>query len=279
MIGYRYHKYDDTSWKFSQGSWSPVSRYYGTNMISDTPNYFFKNHGGLIVLFHNNFDSQKETNWWYIVKDKFSKIENLPKKTRYMIRRASNIYSTKKVSRKMILKNGFDIYCAAYARYKTHEPRFDLQSFQKAINNMPEQTEFWCVFRKNDEKMVGFCENFIENKFCTFVSLWLHPDEMKKGCGYLLFYEMEEEYLLQRNFSYVSNGTRNLSHSTNIHEFLVSKFNYRKAFCKIHVKYRKPFGLLVSGAYCISKIIFLKSLLLHGRIGILMRLEEIRRES
>ena len=48
---------------------------------------------------------------------------------------------------------------------------------------------------------------------------------------------MNEHYLLERKLKYVNDGARNISHQTNIQDFLEQKFKFRKAYCKLHVEY------------------------------------------
>lgn len=36
---------------------------------------------------------------------------------------------------------------------------------------------------------------------------------------------------------YISNGTRNIIHETNFNEDLCKKYGFRKAYCKLNIKY------------------------------------------
>ena len=44
---------------------------------------------------------------------------------------------------------------------------------------------------------------------------------------------------------YISNGTRNIIHETNFNEDLCKKYGFRKAYCKLNIKYRFPIGIFV----------------------------------
>ena len=57
---------------------------------------------------------------------------------------------------------------------------------------------------------------------------------------------MNKYYLNENNFKYVNNGTRSISHQTNIHDFLIDKFKFRKAYCKMEIEYAPFFKILIN---------------------------------
>ena len=42
-----------------------------------------------------------------------------------------------------------------------------------------------------------------------------------------------KQYLNENNFRYVNDGAKSMSHDTNIQEFLIKKFKFRKAYCQL----------------------------------------------
>ena len=71
------------------------------------------------------------------------------------------------------------------------------------------------------------------------------PTEMKKYPSYALINELTDYYLNNIKVSYISNGTRSLSHDTNMQELLIKKFKYRKAYCDLNVYFRRDLRILV----------------------------------
>ena len=108
--------------------------------------------------------------------------------------------------------------------------------------------------------------------------MWLEPESMAKFSGYLLFHEMELHYLKKRGFKYISDGARSLSHDTNIHDFLIRKFNFRKAYANLHVVYTPWLGLAVKLAFPLRHWIDAVPLGPSKKAGILLKQESIRRE-
>lgn len=48
---------------------------------------------------------------------------------------------------------------------------------------------------------------------------------------------------------YICDGSRNSVHETNFQDYLEKYFGFRKAFCRLRMKYRFPIGLIVKGLY------------------------------
>ncbi len=88
---------------------------------------------------------------------------------------------------------------------------------------------------------------------------------------------MNKYYLNEKNFLYVSDGARSLSHQTNIQDFLIRKFRFRKAYCRLHIVYRKDIEFLVNVLYPLKNIIYKSNNKILQKIGVLLKHEEIRR--
>ncbi len=255
---------------------SPCSS-LGELCVSDAKKTMKRN-GALFLRWESEFDKVGESSWWHVIKDQADTLDSLPKKTRYLIRKALKLYDARPIDSAEVLENGYAVYSKAYERYDTHEPFFSPEKFSQAILELPRSTEFWGVHEKKTGKLVAFSENYVEGETCFFVTMWLDPEAMANFAGYLLFYEMEQHYLDEREFLYISDGARSLSHSTNIHDFLIGKFRYRKAHSRLHVLYNPWLRAAVIISYPIRNIIkkiqfgpFLKA-------SILLKQEEIRQE-
>ena len=81
------------------------------------------------------------------------------------------------------------------------------------------------------------------------------------------------------NFDYVSDGARSLSHSTNIHDFLVSKFNFRKSYAQLNVEYVYWLRLLIILIYPFRNLLKLLPSRLTFKLSILLQMEHLRRLS
>ena len=196
-----------------------------------------------------------------------------------MIKKAAKTYHAKPISRHDVIELGYDVYKKAYERYETYEPMFGEEEFKDAIICLPEATEFWGVYDNLTKEMVAFSENYVESGVCFYVSMWLDPVSMSKFSGYLLFYEMENHYLVDRSFRYISDGARSLSHDTEIHDFLIRKFKFRKAYASLNVAYVPWLRWLVGGFYPLRALIGEVPLNVCKKASVLLKQEEAFRGS
>ena len=83
--------------------------------------------------------------------------------------------------------------------------------------------------------------------------------------------------LNENNFQYVNDGARSISHETNIQSFLIDKFRFRKAYCKLHIIYSKPINILIQILFPLSSLLRCFDFGPLVKINILLYQESIRR--
>ena len=276
MIGYDYLERNNTTWRINQKVLMPLSSLIGLTAVPSDVSELMAESNCLLARWESNFDCAVSTDWWHVIKDTQEDIAELSKKVRYEIRRAQKKYYVQICSKEFILENGYAVYTDAYSRYDTHEKMFSADEFNTAVKQLPECTEFFGVYT-HDNIIVGFSENFISDNTCFYLTMWLSPEHMKFSSSYLLFHEMNKIYLNERQFSYVSDGARSLSHSTNIHNFLLSKFGFRKAFCKLNVSYSSKMNAFIGLTYPLRNIINKFNFSVAKQVSVLLKQEEIRR--
>lgn len=234
--------------------------------------------GILYVRWESDFDSLSESNWWHIINDDPSSanISSFSSKVRNQIRRGNKRFMCRPVSREFIAEEGYSVYKAVSIAHAPTRNCLTNEEFILAICSMHESTEFWGVFSIETARMVGFSENYIEDKTCFYNTIWCKPAAMKDYCAYSLFYSMNKHYLLDRGFLYVSDGARSLSHSTNIQDFLISKFRFRKAYANLNVLYHPLLRYLLKLAYPLRKFFVCCGHPAMQKVSSLLKMEEIR---
>ena len=85
-------------------------------------------------------------------------------------------------------------------------------------------------------------------------------------------------YINKKKFKYIHNGTKSIAHHTNIQDFLIKKFKFRKAFCHLHVLYRRDVEVLVNLLYPFRYIISRIDINFFQKLGIVLKQEEIIRK-
>ncbi|MFV1467702.1 hypothetical protein VBY75_08480 [Idiomarina sp. HB] len=278
MIGYKSFNFNGLKWRFNQGAIVPLSMPHSLEGFSETEaKKLLRRKNSLLVRWESAFDCESGKEWWHIIKDVPEDLSKLPKKTRYNIRKAEKSFECKRVSLTQVLEHGYSTYLNASSRYETHEKTISQKNFQHAINTLPSETEFWAAYSKESGRMAAFAENYVSEDACFYLSLWIEPKALKELVGYMLFHEMNKHYLNDRGMSYVSDGARSISHDTNIHDFLISKFKFRKAYANLNVVYSPLVKIVTSSLYPFKRLIKKMPLNFAKKLHVLLEQERIRR--
>lgn len=276
MIGYELIQFSGVPWRKLHGAIvpllpphlnPPVREAAAQDLLATT--------GAYLIRWEDGFESADPTEWWHLIKDGSASIDALPKKVRYLVRQGRERFRIARCSKSEILARGYDVYLHAYERYETFERCFTLAEFRRAVEVMPEYVEFWLAESREDGRMVAFAENVVAGDACFYSSMWFCPDALKGSVSYVLIQAMNEHYLDGRGFRYVSDGARNLSHRTNIHQFLQSKFGFRRAYCRLRVVYSRFVGVVVAIAYPFRSV--LARVPGTAKLRVLLEQERIRR--
>ena len=237
-----------------------------------------KEKGALFARWTDNWDCDGQTSFWYVIKDSFVPLENMLAKQRSEIKRGFKNCDVRMVTREYIENFGYGVYMKASASYSTHLEPMTETDFKNAIG-ASEKSEFWAVFIRDTDLLIAYSHNILQDAVCYYSIIKFDPDFLNLYPGYALIHTMNQVYLCDRGFRYVSDGARNISHDTNIQDYLIKKFGFRRAYCRLNILYRPDITVIV-------KLLFpFRKLFLHARTGILAKVasvlvqEEIRREA
>jgi len=235
--------------------------------VKETNSYFAR--------WTSNFDCDKETVFWHVICDKFLTIESLSRNTRSKIRRGLKTCSIRLVNKSIILDQGFECYKAAFINYNTTLNLKTESEFKTDILELEGSWDFWAVFYKN--RMIGYSQNRLIDDYCDYSTIKLHPSYLSLYSSYVLFFTMNKYYLNELRFKYVNDGARNLVHKTNVQDFLISKFGFRKAYCKLHIEYSFIIRFIVMFIYPIRFVFHRFNNKFALKINSLLLQEKIRR--
>ncbi|WP_175507770.1 GNAT family N-acetyltransferase [Halomonas korlensis] len=234
-------------------------------------------HRAYLIRWESDFDCETPTEWWHVIKSEPEELEALSANTRSKVRRGDKRFLVEPASRKQILETGHAVYCKAYERYDTFEPMMTREDFCEAIMALPAETEFWVVRHRQSGEMVAFSENLVSDDACFYLSIWSTPDSLRQYASYALIYRMNLHYLNERGLRYVSDGARSISHNTGIHDFLIERFGFRKAYARLHVVYFPLLSPVVFALYPFRQRISQAQGPLCQKVNILLKQEAIRR--
>ncbi|MFB6340429.1 hypothetical protein ACE1ET_01845 [Saccharicrinis sp. FJH62] len=226
------------------------------------------------LRYYSEWDNGKGE-FWFVIKDGFKGLEELSSKTRNQVRKGLKNCIVKKVSIEEIEQNGYQVYIKAFEKYDTFLKPMSKDIFQMSLRKK-NNYDFFAVYNLNG-KIIAYSQNELYEDYCNLSITKFDPEFLKLRPSEALFYEMNRYYLDDCKLKYVCDGARSLSHDTNIQDFLIDKFKFRKAYCKLNIVYRKDIGLLVKLIYPLRTLLRLFPERLTRKIKVLLKHEEIRR--
>lgn len=257
------HVEPDTSWMKDRGKWKELA-------------------GGRYPLFARwttDFDCPEETEWWYIIKEAPFEFENLEKKSRKHIRQAlRNCRIEKLENRKQNIGDLYRVYEEAHARYKNADNKISYEQFERGCLDESEDIEYWVGYDSTD-RMIGYVTVIVHDTYVETSTAKFSAQYMNLRVSDALYYNILDFYLNKSHKKYVSSGQRSINHITNTQEYKIKVFGFRKAYCRLHIKYAAQIKWLVFMLYPIRKFIklFDRNTLIHQLSGVL-KMEEICRE-
>ncbi|MBT7895680.1 MAG: hypothetical protein HN564_01670 [Flavobacteriales bacterium] len=233
-------------------------------------------HNAFFARWTTNFDSRKQSVFWYIINDKSIDISDYSANTRSKINRGFKKLTVRKISKSELLKDGYSVYKNALKRYNFILNVLSNKQFISEIENLDENWDLWGVYTLNTNKLVAYSLNRLVDDYCDYSTIKFDPSFLKNYSSYVLYYSMNKYYLNDKNFQYVNNGTRSVSHQTNIHDFLIDKFKFRKAYCKMEVAYSPLLKFFVKYLFFMRHIISFIPLNIFRKLYVILHQENIK---
>lgn len=266
---------DLQSWRLYKGAWIFLEESEGELLTKENSKALLSK-GGLMIRNTYDFDIKEETSFWYIIKDSIEDISALPSSTRKKIRRALKIYSFRRITLDELKVVGYDVVVSAEKSYKEKSGHTTQKDFEVLIEEYARQNnkECWCVENKITGEIVGFSVNTLKKDSCEYDNAKCKTEALH-DCSqpyYGLFYVMNKYYLGERRCRYVSDGSRSITEHSNIQDYLIYNFKFRKAYCKLKVHYKWWFGVLVGILFPFRNIVSFRN------VRAVLRMEEYSRD-
>lgn len=244
----------------------------------DDIHFLLKESGAYFIRWETDFDCGYETEYWHIIKDEASPLEALSGNARSNIRRGLRRCIIKKVDAQVIAKEGYETYIRAFGNYDTFIKPETKEEFISNIlkGENKAEWEFWGVWNM-ENKMIGYTINNIIEDRCFLRTIKFHPEFLKLYPSDALFYTMNMHYLNERGIKYIDDGPRSLSHRTNVQDYFLTKFKFRKAYSKLNIAYSPGVKIIVNLTYPFRKIVSKINISTAEKLSVLLKHEEIRR--
>lgn len=197
-----------------------------------------------IFLRYSTGPARNETNWWHMVCRSYD-FERTSANTRSKIRRGLKRTEVRRVSPAWLAENGYGCHIRSHERYLNASPQSP-EEFRRFLNSIDDQHIFeaWACFAKGE--LVGYIVCLIED------GVFLHtiditPVALRDYAAYAIIHTILDHYIRQEGVL-VSNGSRSISHATDMQDFLL-KFGFEREYCDLRVIYHPAAELIVRCLY------------------------------
>ncbi len=268
-------------------------KYYNHSFIADVPPHedinillnpinWKSNKNALLACWTTDFDCAYYKDFWYVIKDTPFDLQEVKAKRRYEIKKSLNNFDVRLVNPKDHINELFSVQEQAFSAYpKKYRPKSNIDQFAKDI--VTRGGGGWSVFAaffKQNNELCGYSIINVNDRVIEFAVQKTKPQyekyQINAGLVFGILQYFSEDL---KNGKYICDGTRNISHETKFQDYLEKYFNFRKAYCKLNIKYRPVIKPIVKLLFVFRKT--LKKLdnnsLVHNINGVL-KMEEIIRE-
>lgn len=241
----------------------------------------------LFARWITDFDCHEDTGWWYCIKDDPFDLSSLKYKRRRVINQGLQWVEVKWILPCEYAELMADINLAARLGYGESldvekEKSVLVQEFSSIYDlESLGNREYLGAFLKESDKMIGYGIYEIFNDWVDQSVIKTHPDYLKYNVNAAMVYYAIEHYMGEKSsIKYISNGSKNISHKTNYHEYLMKYFGFRKAYCRLHVRYRTWVHIVIALFYPFRNLLkrFSGNTLIHQLVGVLTMEEIVRNQ-
>lgn len=254
-----------------------------TESVTDGSIWKIYNTGGgtpLLVRWTSDFDCGFETNWWYCIKDDPFDINALKAKRRYVVNQGKRNFTVRRIDPRECAEELIQVQIKAFSAYPAkNRPAVNKEAQLAEFNAWSEQPDKNIVLGAFDREGIlsGYCHVILHENYCGLASQKTDPSKEHLQINAALVTGVLEKISIGRSY-YIADGARNVSHETHFQDYLEKYFGFRKAYCKLHIRYRPIVGAAVKILYPMRRLLKkLDSIGLIHRINGVLLMEEIVR--
>lgn len=233
----------------------------------------------LLARWTTDFDTNRETQWWYVIKDTPFDINALKAKRRYEINKGLGNFDVKRIVPMEHIESIYNVTVQAYSAWpKKYRPTVNHDSFVTNIETWQDLVVYG-AFSKIDGTLSGYAYLKVQGQCLDFSVLRTVPSCERLGVNAAIVATiLNNEKSFLENGNYICDGARSMRHETAFQDYLEKYFGFRKAYCTLNIKYRRGFGVIVKILYPFRKILKkLTSIGLVSSIVAILSMEEIIR--
>lgn len=231
----------------------------------------------LLARWSSDWDCGYETEWWYCIKDSPFDLTSLKAKRRYEINKGKKNFRIEKIDPMNYINDLYMVTVLAYSAWpEKYRPVVKKNEFNEQIK-VWKSLDIFAAFSLETDELKGYALLNDYDSFVEFSILRTIPEAEKLAINAALVEGILENY--KERFDgkfYINDGSRTIHHETAFQDYLEKYFNFRKAYCRLNIKYRPGVGLLIKLLYPFRRHIDSNTHLGNKLLGVL-KMEDIRR--
>jgi hypothetical protein len=239
-----------------------------------------KRSSAILMRYTSNFDCGYETQWWYLIKDDMMEMSKLTTNIRNQVRKGLKNSTVRKINPDVYYHKLYEIFKSTMVKRPQHKHK-DLENiFMNSITQSRGQLEIWGVFFNESDTLIAYAIAEVFESYVNYREAFFNKEYHKFNISNALFYSMNFYYLNELKMTYVYDGERSINHPTEIQDYLIRTFGFRKAYCRLNISYKNFFVSFIIYFLYPFRNIFLKlgnSLIAFRNLYSLLKQEEIRK--
>jgi len=231
----------------------------------------------LLARWTSDWDCERQTEWWYIIKDSPFDISKLKAKRRYEINKGIKNFDVRIVDASALKDDFYRVTIEAYSGWpEKYRPNVSKESIQELIVSWSKSIIFGGFDRESGELMAyAVLTDF--GTYIEFSILRAVPNAEKLGINAAMVAGILEHFKEKLEHGiYINDGSRSIRHETAFQDYLEKYFEFRKAYCKLEIAYKGIVGMAVKCLYPFKDRITGDSSI-GSKVLAILKMEEIRR--
>lgn len=229
----------------------------------------------VLLRYTNGFDATDNQDWYYVIKDSPFDINCLKAKRRYVINQGTKNFEVRRIdphnySQELysVMKESFMVYPAKY--------RPAIPQINDFVNSLIGEGQIFAAFFRENGLLCGYSVVVKNGKCLKFIIQKTRPSFEKYQVNAALVNAIldDNKDLLASGY-YISDGSKNVYHETNFQDYLIKYFNFRKAYCDLHVVFNPRYKFILNALYAFRKLFYkLDSISIVHKLNAILKLKE-----
>lgn len=201
----------------------------------------------------------------------------LKAKRRNVITNGLKNFDVKVVDTREHSKEIYHVHCKAYESYGNVPKPYDI--FNAEIDAGAEVDRWYVAVFKETGSIEAYARVYFCPECVALNVVKANPEyERFQSNGALVYAIVQDSADIIAAGGYINDGMRNVSHKTNFQSYLMKYFGFRRAYCRLNIRYNPKIGWIVKLAYPFRRLLmkFDSNKIVHMINGVLL-MEEIAR--